>query len=351
MVLWEGAIHALRQAEAGLVSPVYAVWEVLEDAADWQFVDYLVRTPVLLREYERLASGVVKRRRTVRKAAFLDIAVKLPPRPEQSAIARVLRTVERAIEQTDQVIAAAKELKRSLMHHVFTRGPRFDFRDETKQETEFGEVPSHWKIRHLEECAYIQTGVAKGRRLGTSDVIEVPYLRVANVQHGFLDLREIKTIAIRPTEFARYRLEPGDVLLTEGGDFDKLGRGHLWRGEIRECVHQNHIFAVRADRSKLIPEYLSYLIQSSYARKYFLKVAHRTTHLASINKTKVASFPALVPPLGEQREIARLVAAVDKKIAGEEIRREALGAVFRSLTDKVMSAQLRVAERPADFVR
>jgi len=106
----------------------------------------------------------------------------------------------------------------------------------------------------LSECAEVQTGVAKGRRLTSADTISVPYLRVANVQDGFLDLSEIKRIDIRETELNRYLLQAGDVLLTEGGDFDKLGRGFVWNDELPSCVHQNHIFAVRANRHIINPE-------------------------------------------------------------------------------------------------
>ena len=93
-------------------------------------------------------------------------------------------------------------------------------------------------------CSEVQTGVAKGRRLNGADTISVPYLRVANVQDGFLDLSEMKSIEIRRSELERYSLQAGDVVLTEGGDFDKLGRGFIWNGEVRCCVHQNHIFAL-----------------------------------------------------------------------------------------------------------
>ena len=116
----------------------------------------------------------------------------------------------------------------------------------------------------------MQTRLAKGRKLEDNHIVTLPYLRVANVQDGYLDLTEIKTIELRSTEVERYKLYPGDVLVTEGGDFDKLGRGFLWNGEIPECVHQNHIFAIRAHKDILMPEYLAYLIQSNYGKAYFL---------------------------------------------------------------------------------
>src|SRR3546814_17828054 len=90
----------------------------------------------------------------------------------------------------------------------------------------------------------VQTGIAKGKAINGA-AITLPYLRVANVQDGHVDLSVIKTITLKPSEVDRYSLRKGDVLFTEGGDFDKLGRGTVWNGEIKPCLHQNHVFAVR----------------------------------------------------------------------------------------------------------
>lgn len=89
-------------------------------------------------------------------------------------------------------------------------------------------LPTGWKRKRLEKVAIIQTGIAKNQN-SKDECIEFPYLRVANVQDGYLDLSEIKTINIQKDKANRYRLENGDVLLTEGGDFDKLGRGAVWQ--------------------------------------------------------------------------------------------------------------------------
>jgi type I restriction enzyme S subunit len=132
------------------------------------------------------------------------------------------------------------------------------------------------------------------------------------------------------------------VVLTEGGDFDKLGRGFVWRGEIPTCVHQNHIFAVRVNRDMLLPEYLAFLVQSSYGKAFFLKVAHRTTNLASINSTKLKSFPVLVPDDKSQTEIAEMLSCMDSKIHAETQHKAALEALFHSLLHHLMTGQVRV---------
>jgi len=93
-----------------------------------------------------------------------------------------------------------------------------------------------------------------------------------------------------------YRLVAGDILLTEGGDPDKLGRGAVWNGMIDPCIHQNHVFRVRCDQSVLEPEYLSALVGSRYGKAYFFAAAKQTTGIASINKSQLRAFPVLVPP-------------------------------------------------------
>ena len=155
----------------------------------------------------------------------------------------------------------------------------------------------------LSDIAQIIGGITKGRNLSDTETIELPYLRVANVQNGYLDLSEIKTIKLRVDEKERYLLKPGDVLYTEGGDRDKLGRGTVWRGEIKDCVHQNHVFKARVDQSKAIPEYVAFWSMSTPARNYFYQKGKQSVNLASINKTVLSALTLPLPALEKQREI------------------------------------------------
>jgi type I restriction enzyme S subunit len=146
--------------------------------------------------------------------------------------------------------------------------------------------------------------VAKGRKLAGKVTREVPYLRVANVQAGGLDLAEMKNISATEAEIKELSVAPGDVLLTEGGDFDKVGRGALLETAIGECIHQNHIFRVRVRRDNLTPEFFAAYLQTFAARQYFLKAAKKTSNLASINMTQLRSLPVPVPTLDEQAEFS-----------------------------------------------
>jgi type I restriction enzyme S subunit len=163
-------------------------------------------------------------------------------------------------------------------------------------------IPEGWKRILLGDIAQIQTDIAKNQK-ELENFIEIPYLRVANVQDGYLDLSSIKKIKINKKRINRYLLQSEDVLLTEGGDFDKLGRGAVWNGQISPCLHQNHIFVVRPDNKILLSQFLSLQTGSSYGKAYFLRYSKQSTNLASINSTQLKKFPVLLPPLSEQKAI------------------------------------------------
>jgi type I restriction enzyme, S subunit len=202
--------------------------------------------------------------------------------------------------------------------------------------------PSTWVKVTLADVAIVQTGLSKsGNRQGES--VSRPYLRVANVQDGYLDLREVKYIDVPAGQLERFRLHPGDVLLTEGGDFDKLGRGCLWNGEIEECVHQNHVFAVRvADENRLTSAFFALVIKSERARAYFISCAKQTTNLASINSSQIKQLPMMLPPLGVQREIVRLVDEFELGIGLAENLLFALQQRKQALTQQLLTGRRRL---------
>lgn len=131
---------------------------------------------------------------------------------------------------------------------------------------------------------------------------EVPYLRVANVQRGYLDLEEIKTIHADQGELDTLRLKKGDILFTEGGDRDKLGRGWVWNDEIEVCIHQNHIFRARPRLQFVDPKFVSYH-GNFFGQDWFTRTGKQTTNLASINKGVLSRFPVPLAPINEQRRI------------------------------------------------
>lgn len=172
------------------------------------------------------------------------------------------------------------------------------------------QIEAHADRLPLEECAEVTGGVTLGRAVPDGGSLELPYLRVANVQDGYIDTSDVKTIRILPSEINRFKLHRGDVLLTEGGDFDKLGRGAVWDGRINPCLHQNHVFRVRCIQSVMLPDFLTLYLSSHEGRKYFLSIAKQTTNLATINSSQLKSMPIPCPPLIEQQRIVEVLDAV-----------------------------------------
>ncbi len=166
-------------------------------------------------------------------------------------------------------------------------------------------LPAGWQWRRLKFLARVQTGMAKGKDMAGTETVEVPYLRVANVQDGYLDLDDVTTMAVPVANLPRYRLQPGDVLMNEGGDFDKLGRGHVWHGQIDPCIHQNHVFAVRPHG--VSPDWLNAYTGSALAQFYFMGQAKQSTNLASISSTNLMELPVPVPPEPVQRRLLALI--------------------------------------------
>lgn len=231
---------------------------------------------------------------------------------EQFKIAEILSTVDHAIEQTEALLAKQDHIKTGLMQDFLSRGidEKGNIRSEhTHQfkDSPLGRIPAEWEIVRLGNISHISSGVTLGKYCNDPNSIELPYLRVANVQDGYLDLSEVKVIRILNSDIAKYQLEVGDVLMNEGGDFDKLGRGTVWNGEIENCLHQNHVFKVRPKTGILEPYYLTMISSSPYGKAFFILASKQSTNLASINSTQLKSFLIPLPTFDEQLRIINIV--------------------------------------------
>jgi type I restriction enzyme S subunit len=173
-----------------------------------------------------------------------------------------------------------------------------------------GLFPSHWSVLPLDDVAVVIGGVTKGRDLRGRDLVTCPYLAVANVQRSFFNLKALKTIQIAKNELNKYLVHDGDLLITEGGDWDKVGRTAIWRGEIENCLHQNHIFKARVPSEYLMKEWVELVFNSGVGRDFFADASKQTTNLASINMTQLRSFPLPVPPLAEQQAVIARIEAL-----------------------------------------
>ncbi|KJH84100.1 restriction endonuclease [Pseudomonas fluorescens] len=174
------------------------------------------------------------------------------------------------------------------------------------------EVPAGWQWQTIDDVLHVTGGVTLGRKLGDRKLLSKPYLRVANVQRGRLEMEQIKEVEVPEDEVEKYLLRNGDLLITEGGDWDKVGRTAVWREELPECLHQNHVFRARAVVADWEPRWAEMYLNSASAREYFAGSSKQTTNLASINMTQLRACAFPLPPLGEQQ---RIIAKVDQLMA------------------------------------
>ncbi|MGR3321400.1 MAG: restriction endonuclease subunit S [Pseudooceanicola sp.] len=302
---------------AKLAEDAYVVSHLAVVIPDPQFVDpeYLFWWSV---KYDPRRQVQVTSLPSLKTSMLKEAMVPLPPLEEQRRIVDILNRAA----SIERLRARASTQLRALIPALFIKM----FGDDHQ-------IADRFEMRPLKEVSSIGSGATKGRKIEPEDSTEVPYLRVANVQDGFLNLDEIKTIIIRSGEEAKYALEPGDLVMTEGGDPDKLGRAAIWAGQLPYCAHQNHVFRVRPDTDQVLSDYLRAFVGSTYGKAYFLRVAKQTTGIASINKTQLGNFPVAVPPMELQE---RFTALVDRINAADRLL-EKSASEARSLSQALMA--------------
>ena len=278
---------------------------------------------------------------TVRHLSSFDVLkfrLPFPPLDEQQAIAdfldRETAKIDALLKKKESLVELLQEKRTALITPAVTRGLNANVSMKDSGVEWLAEVPAHWEVRPLKSMSDLQTGLTLGKRYEGEAVTTRPYLRVANVQDGYLALDDISEVEVSVRDAARFELRMGDVLVTEGGDFDKLGRGHVWEEQIAQCLHQNHIFAVRPRRTALTPHFLALVMSSGYGRAYFTATSKQSTNLASTNATKLRNLPVALPGLAEQVEIVLWA-------SHESVRIDGLVAKIEKATDHLK--ELRTA--------
>lgn len=298
---------------------------------DWLAIAY--RAPHCQRQVAARAVGTTML--NMNTSLLSDLVIPCPNVLEQRRAVSILEQFDGAIAHTEDTIEKLHAARRGVLHVLLPLEP-FSFLASPT-------CPRGWALASLSSLGAVSSGVTLGRKIAPGPgTIALPYLRVANVQDGFLDLTEVKTTRVYAAELPRFALAPGDVLMNEGGDWDKLGRGTVWRGEIPACLHQNHVFRVRLDTQRILPDYLAALSASDYGRRYFALCSKQTTNLASINSTQLNAFPIPVPSLAEQQRIVAILDAHDARIRAEQAERDKLVALKRGLLDDLLTGRVRV---------
>jgi type I restriction enzyme S subunit len=268
--------------------------------------------------------------------------IPLPPLPEQRRIAHVLSTIQRAIAAQDDLIIAAREVKRSLMQRLFTYGPGPE--PAPTQETEIGEVPEHWDAVALEEVADLEYGVQAAVAHLTDDAVGIPILTNVNITlEGDLDLSTLRYYEL-PEKWKHKQLQKGDVLFNwRSGSEHHVGKTAIFN-LTGEYTFSSFILRFRSTSDALRPEYLAKYLHHLKASGFFMRMRQQSSVNKVFNKSESARITVPLPSPSEQQEITLPIAAAESKIAAEEQRRAALQALFKAMLHQLMTGQVRVKE-------
>lgn len=278
-----------------------------KDVLDGRFLFRCIQSRPVALQLELEATGVT--RYGLPKDAIGLAILPLPPLPTQLRIANYLdretARIDGLIAEKERMLALLEEKRAALISRVVTRGLDSNAPLKPSGQEWLGEIPAHWGLQRLKQLAEVRGGLTLGKQY-SGELLEYPYLRVANVQDGYLKLDDVLKVEVPASEAASNLLVYGDVLMNEGGDIDKLGRGCVWRDEISPCLHQNHVFAVRPH--SVDSDWLALWTSTIQAKRYFESRAKRSTNLASISGSNIKELPVPLPPVNEQLAIQNFLA-------------------------------------------
>lgn len=254
--------------------------------------------------------------KAINKKILAETDIPLPYLEIQSKITKRLKWLDTLLSKRKQQLSKLDQLVKSRFVDMF------------------GDIYFNtlsWDERPLEVMADIVSGITKGRKVKNQNLKKVPYMAVSNVKDGYIDWSTVKTIEATDKEINQYRLLQDDVLITEGGDPDKVGRGAIIKNPIKNCIHQNHIFRVRLNTLIILPAFFAEYLQHQKSKRYFLGCAKQTTGIASINMKQLKSLPVLLPPIELQRQFSEFVQQVDTTKSSIKQSLETLETLKKSL--------------------
>ncbi|MCC7165480.1 MAG: restriction endonuclease subunit S [Anaerolineae bacterium] len=296
---------------------------------DPDFFSFAFETPIVREWLEANAIGTTMKNLSAEIVSRLPVI--LPPVPEQRAIARILSNIQRAIEKQDNLIAAARELKKSLMRKLFMHG--LDANAAVK-ETEIGVMPEHWQLGRLDAVAKVERGKFDHRPRNSPEFYggTVPFIQTGDVSRSNGRIRKYSQ-TLNDKGLSISRLFPkGTIALTIAANIGDCGIL-----EFDSAFPDSLVGITPLDSMNVY--FLNYYLRGQ--KKAMDKLAPRGTQ-KNINLQFLRPWPTPKPPLSEQREIARILATVDKKIENEEKRKAALEALFKTMLQQLMTAQIRV---------
>ena len=254
-------------------------------ALDYRLLAYQLQSDHFHEFVGRWLSGSVNKFLNWTALARYEFA--LPPFDEQSRIADLLSAFDAQLTALAAASEAAERAALSVGRSVL--------------------ASANGSTVPLGDVADVVGGVTKdGGRVSTELSVVVPYLRVANVLRGRIDVSNLAEITVPPEVVSKLRLLPGDVLINEGGDRDKLGRGWIWDGSTDPCIHQNHVFRARVHDPRFSALLVAWMANFGNP-VWFERNGRQSTNLASISLSAVKRFPLPVLHDGERERFDAVI--------------------------------------------
>lgn len=180
---------------------------------------------------------------------------------------------------------------------------------EEYQETELGLLPKEWNVSKIGDIFEIQQGKQLSAKESKEGKIKRPFLRTANVFWGNVDIPTLDYMYFTEKELEKLKLRANDILVCEGGD---VGRTALWRGELADCLYQNHLYRLRPFHTNYFPIFFVYWMRFAIlTKKMYIQSANRTT-IPNLSSSRLKEFVIPVPQFPEQQNIAYVLSTMQK---------------------------------------
>jgi type I restriction enzyme S subunit len=299
---------------------------------DGEFLLYALKSKV--RDLQQMTARAAHGTKSLLTSNISNLEIPLPPIAEQRQIAAVLSAVQRAVERQERLIALTAELKKALMHKLFTEGTR----GEPLKQTEIGPVPESWSVEPLgQHVVTAQYGLSvKGSVDGAT-----PILRMTNQVDGRIVATNLQMVNIGKTDLLKFKLERGDVLFNRTNSFELVGRTAIFDLP-DDFVFASYLIRLRTVRTTLRPAFLTHYFNWDTAQARLKGIASRAVSQSNISASRLRGFLVPLPPPAEQDEIIRWFDGVDRMRAVRERQVGVLKSLFRTLLHQLMTAQVRV---------
>lgn len=262
------------------------------------------------------------------------LSVPHPSVDEQRKVVHVLSRLRDALRIQVQARNLAESLKRAAMEVLFTRG----LRDEQQKETELGPVPESWEVGELGE--YIQSPDYGFTASATTEPKGPRLLRITDIQHGAVEWDSVPYCICDKETLVTKRLRQNDIVVARIGA--TTGKAFLIR-DCPEAVFASYLIRIRSREQVLAPQFLYHFMQSE---AYWMYINHNKGGRlkGGVNVPVLRALPIPVPASTEQDEIIAILDAIQRKIDLHRRKHAMLDELFKTLLQKLMTRQIRVAD-------